>query len=47
MIGTECESADDFMGRVFHAIELMLDQHTPHPVEKDGSSPCGEADDSA
>ena len=47
MRGREGESADDFMGRVFHAIELMLDQHTPHPVEKDGSSPFGEADDAA
>ncbi|MFT0849084.1 lysophospholipid acyltransferase family protein [Actinomycetaceae bacterium L2_0104] len=33
------EDAEHFMARAFHAIELMLEQGTPHPVEEDGSSP--------
>ena len=47
MSGREGESAESYMARVFHAIELMLEQHTPHPVDVDGSSPFGERDDAA
>ena len=47
MKGREGESAEAYMARVFHAIELMLEQHTPHPVDEDGTSPFGEFDDAA
>ena len=47
MNGREGESAEGYMARVFHAIELMLEQHTPHPVDEDGTSPFGEFDDAA
>ena len=47
MNGREGESAEAYMARVFHAIELMLEQHTPHPVDEDGTSPFGDFDDAA
>ncbi|WP_124039932.1 lysophospholipid acyltransferase family protein [Neoactinobaculum massilliense] len=39
MYGREDESADSYMERVFHAIELMLEQKSAHPVDEDGSNP--------
>lgn len=39
MYAREGESADDFMGRVFHAIELMLAQKSAHPEDEGGISP--------
>ena len=39
MYALEGEEAEHFMDRAFHAITMMLEQGTPHPVEEDGSSP--------
>ncbi|MDD7384619.1 MAG: lysophospholipid acyltransferase family protein [Actinomycetaceae bacterium] len=36
------EDPEAFMARAVHAIEAMLDQKTPHPVEPDGSSSFGD-----
>ena len=38
MMSVEGETADEYMGRVFRAIELMLEQKTAHPVEENGAS---------
>ncbi|MDO4888097.1 MAG: lysophospholipid acyltransferase family protein [Actinomycetaceae bacterium] len=45
MHAREGEGAEAFMERVVHAIKLMLEQRTPHPLNADGSSPFGEEDD--
>lgn len=39
MYAMEGEEPEQFMDRAFHAITMMLEQGTPHPVEDDGSSP--------
>lgn len=35
----EDETPDEYMNRVFHAIKLMLEQKSAHPVDDDGSNP--------
>lgn len=36
------ETAEDYMGRTFRAIEMMMEQHTAHPVDSQGLSPFGD-----